>query len=119
MHDPDHAKDVREHLKRARLSLGLTLQDVAERTAVLAGLDRLSRQTVWFWEAGQRQPRPDYLAAWARAVDLRLVLRVVEPDADIVGVEVRPDLVELVDRLKALDPLRALDPLKAHSLPKL
>lgn len=50
-------------LKRARIGLGLTQQEVAKKVGV-------SRVTICRWESGDRMPTPDYIRKLSKAVGL-------------------------------------------------
>ncbi len=103
MSSRSRAKKVRQQLREAREELGLTMQEAADRVAAILGVDSLSKQSISLWEKDRRQPRIDHMAAWARAVDRRLVVKVLNPQAELVEVEVSPDVVHLAELLSELE----------------
>ena len=57
---------IGERIKAARIARGLTLQCVAE------SLGLRSRQQIYAWEAGRRNPGPKHLAKLAEVLGLQV-----------------------------------------------
>lgn len=96
------AKKLRSELALARTRLGLSQQEVADRVALRVGLDSLSKQAISQWERFETQPRIDELAAWARAVGMRLDLTLLADEDDRATVRIPLGMVETVHRLQDL-----------------
>lgn len=101
-----HSRALRERLKEARREKGWTLQECADRVARELGKDKLSAQAVKFWEDFERHPPVDVFAAWCRAVGLRLVVEIVEPEEGRQPVLLHKETEELArkaDQMAAKD----------------
>jgi transcriptional regulator with XRE-family HTH domain len=101
----DRAIWLRKRLRAARKSAKMSQQQVADYIKADLGLDSLSKQAISQWETFVAQPTVDALASWARAVNLRLRINLVEPGDDRVLVPVRREHVEAVERMEESDDL--------------
>lgn len=111
----DQAKWIRERLTLARGKRGepnyIPQEEVAGRVAdilkhtpawIAKGKTTLSKQSISLWERDEVQPGVDELAAWARAVNLRLWVDVYDPMERTVETRVRVDLLRLIHELELL-----------------
>lgn len=94
---------LRKQLRQRRVDLGLSQQEVADRTAEEWGeVGSLTKQTISSWERFVDQPRIDAFAAWARAVELRLHVQLYDPSVERASVRVPPHMVDTCTVLAAL-----------------
>jgi transcriptional regulator with XRE-family HTH domain len=110
-----HSKQLRERLRDRREKLGLTLEQVAEQTgSILSALNPDEKETtltagsISHYELFRRHPRVDTMAAWARAVGMRLVVDLEHADSDRVNVPLSPRAARIARMLEGLKP-RDLD----------
>jgi transcriptional regulator with XRE-family HTH domain len=95
-----HSRAIRARLRAARIEQGLSLQTVADRIAEILGRESLTAAAVSSWETFARHPPIDMMAAWARAVGMRLIVDLDSADSPRTPVLLRP---ETVDMARALD----------------
>lgn len=113
----DQAKWLRERLTQARGKKGqpgfISGTEVAERVALIlrktpawkkVGKTTLTKQTISNWESDEVQPGIDEMAAWARAVNLRLWVDVYDPVEKSVETRVRVDVLRIAHELELLNP---------------
>ena len=90
MGDFSYSRHLRKIIRVARIDRGMSLQDVADAIAEITGEEPLSRQTIHHYEMFKRHPRIDMMAAWARAVGLRLIVEVVGLEDERIAALIRP-----------------------------
>jgi transcriptional regulator with XRE-family HTH domain len=96
---------LRKQLRQRRVDLGLSQQQVADRTAAEWGeVGSLTKQTISSWERFVDQPRIDAFAAWARALELRLHVQLYDPSVERASVRVPPNVVDTCSVLAMLPP---------------
>ena len=97
-----HSRALRAKLRAARLALGLTQQDVADRIASVMGMQKpLADSTVSAWEKFERHPSVDVFAAWSRVLGLRLIVDIDAADSGRVPVLLQQRTVEVARALDA------------------
>jgi transcriptional regulator with XRE-family HTH domain len=100
MGSPGHSRQLRRRLRAARLRLGLSHGQVAERVAKRLGIDSRTGGSISHYEEFRRHPRIDVMAAWARAVDLRLIVDLDDAEGKRIPVMLRhrtADLARVLD----------------------
>lgn len=120
----DQARWLRKRLTFARGKRGepgyITQKEVASRVAEVLRdsptwkrrkKKTLTKQAISLWEKDEVQPGVDELAAWTRAVNLRLWVDVYDPLDRTVEARVRIDLLRLIKELELL-PATKLDLVK-------
>jgi transcriptional regulator with XRE-family HTH domain len=114
-----HSKELRARLREARKRKGLTLEQVADSVAEYLGLDSFSAGAISHYEAFRRHPPVDVMAAWARAVDLKLVVDLTGAGSDDVGVPLPPRVAWIARALKGADDeiLGVVETILRRSLP--
>jgi hypothetical protein len=96
-----HSRHLRNVLALARQEQQLSAQQVADRMARALGKDKLSGQSVLYYEGFQRHPPIDVFAAWARAVGYRLIVDLDKLGNERAQVLIRHD--EVAEIARALD----------------
>ena len=90
-----HSRQLRLRLRAARKRLNLSHDDVAERVANTLGLDAKTGGSISHYEQFRRHPRIDVMAAWARAVGLRLIVDLDDADGKRIPVMLHARTAEL------------------------
>ena len=113
-------EDLRRRLTTRRAELGLTREDVAAKISrdplLKAEADHVERETgkrpkttygstaVGEWEYLRSHPPIGAMAAWARALNMRLHVSVLDANATVVDTLVPVEARELVDGLAGVGP---------------
>lgn len=95
-----HSKKLRDRLRAARKSRGLTQQQVCdlimERMPDWYGRDvHVADSTLSSWEKFQRHPPVDVMACWARVLGLRLIVELDDAKSTRVPVLLHPKTAEV------------------------
>ena len=98
-----HSRQLRRRLRAARLERGLTLQHVADFIAKAEGLKSLTDAAVSQWESFKRHPPVNLMAAWARAVGLRLIVDLDDRSGERVPVLLHPRTADLAREIDSLN----------------
>lgn len=98
------SRRIRERLRLAREAQDLTLEDVADRVAARLGVESWSPGSISHYELFRRHPKIDVMAAWARAVGLRLIVDLDTADGERVPVLLSRRTAPIARALEAADP---------------
>lgn len=113
----EHALWLRGVLIAERERRGWSLEQTARAIGRELGEGgSLTKQSLHAWEGFKVQPRIDQMAAWARALGLRLEVDLVDPRTETVPVQVPVSLASHVREIVALpaDDLRMIVDLLAR-----
>jgi transcriptional regulator with XRE-family HTH domain len=98
-----HSRALRERLIKAREARNLTQPDVVREIARIIDDGRTwTPAALSAWENFNRHPPVDVMAAWARAVGLRLVVDLDESGGRRIPVLLQPDTAELARAIDAM-----------------
>lgn len=109
-----HSREIRNRLRAQRERLKLSLQQVADRIAEYIGEESFSASSVSHYEHFRRHPPVDVFAAWARAVEMKLLVDVAllsEAEQSVV-VSLTPRVAWIARALAGASP-PALDAIEA------
>jgi transcriptional regulator with XRE-family HTH domain len=90
-----HSRQLRLRLRAARKRLNLSHEEVAERVAKTLEIDSRTGASISHYEQFRRHPRIDVMAAWARAVGLRLIVDLDDARGKRIPVMLHPRTAEL------------------------